>query len=237
MAGGLRSPLLDMLGVRFLMLDAAMPPDRADARSATFDRTEVYRDEYVVIVENENAYDRAWIVHDVRPNNDGEGLAALAAGAVDGRQVAFVDGQIPRLSVVGRSPDEPAPDASQRADVTMWSLDQLAIRVNPQSHGLLVVSEIYESGWRAYVDGRPVDILRTNHALRGVAVGPGDEMVEFRYESPELTWGLAITAVAFTVVAASFGAAAWREVRSWRRPVPKRPADGASLSRTGRASH
>jgi uncharacterized membrane protein YfhO len=56
--------------------------------------------------------------------------------------------------------------------------------------GLLVLSDLWYEGWRATLDGRPVPILRVNHAVRGVVVPAGRGTVELRYEQPGLATGL-----------------------------------------------
>ena len=60
---------------------------------------------------------------------------------------------------------------------------------------LLILSDTHDGGWRAWDNGRPVPILRTNHALRGVPLGPGSHVVEFRYTQPAFWLGLGISGV------------------------------------------
>jgi hypothetical protein len=190
------SPLLDMLNVRYIVvaLDGSTAPEAVAAG-----RREVFRDDQVVVYENPTAFSRAWVVHDVRPNEDGNGLAQLASGAVDGDEVAFVDGPLPVV--------EPLPGGSAgTVTITDWEPDSLTATVETQSAGLVVFSEIYAPGWVATVDGEPVEVLRTNHALRGVPVPEGTHTIELRYEPTSLRFGLwlsGVTGVVLAVVAAA----------------------------------
>jgi hypothetical protein len=206
------SPLLDMLNVRYILVDIAIPTDREDHAAILENYEEVFRDEHVIVYENTDAYDRAWIVHDVRPNNDGEGLEALNDGRFDGRRVAFVDGEIPETLVAGEAA---APSISGES-VTTVNLEQesMSLRVTAAADGLVVVSSSYADGWVAYVDGRKVDILRTNHAFLGVPVTAGDHLVQLRYEPRGLQVGLYFTAVTGVGVLAVW---AWAAVDSRRR--------------------
>jgi putative flippase GtrA len=52
----------------------------------------------------------------------------------------------------------------------------------------LVVNELWDSGWSAYVDQQQVPVLPTNVAMRGVLVPPGATHVEMGYRSL-LWWG------------------------------------------------
>jgi hypothetical protein len=206
------SPLLDMLNVRYILVDIAIPTDREDHAAILDNYEEVFRDEHVIVYENTDAYDRAWIVHDVRPNNDGEGLEALNDGRFDGRRVAFVDGEIPETLVAGEAA---APSISGES-VTTVNLEQesMSLRVTAAADGLVVVSSSYADGWVAYVDGRKVDILRTNHAFLGVPVTAGDHLVQLRYEPRGLQVGLYFTAVTGVGVLTVW---AWAAVDSRRR--------------------
>jgi hypothetical protein len=205
------SPLLNMLNVRYILVAAQLPGDEQPMRAIAGEGTEVFRNEMVVVYENPDAFPRAWIVHEVRPNNDGEGLAALANGDVNGREIAYVDGPLPDVA----RPGAVAGQMSQRVDetvvVTDHGGDALTANVTAQAPGLVVFSEVYEEGWRAYVDGEPVDILRTNHALRGIPVGTGEHTIEMRYEPMSLRIGLwtsGITGIVMLGVAAA--AIGWR---------------------------
>ena len=59
---------------------------------------------------------------------------------------------------------------------------------------MLVLSEIWDPGWRATVDGVPTDILRTNGIFMAVPLQPGDHEVVLRYLPPHFWLGVAITA-------------------------------------------
>ena len=195
---GAQSPLLDMLNVRYIVVDATLPADRPDVVALAQGRKEVYRDAEVVIYENPRAYSRAWVVHDVRPEDSGAGLAQLAAGQVDGHTVAFVDGPVPAVS---------APAAGSPADsavVTSSAPESITVQATLNAPGLLVLSEVWDKGWNAYVDGKKTEVLKTNGALRGVALAAGEHTVTFRYEPREMTIGLIVTGIAAIAMLASF---------------------------------
>ena len=52
----------------------------------------------VIIYESPTVQPRAWMVYDVRAEDDGAGLDLLASGDVDGGEVAFVEGDVPTSS-------------------------------------------------------------------------------------------------------------------------------------------
>jgi hypothetical protein len=62
--------------------------------------------------------------------------------------------------------------------------------------GYLVLLDSYYPGWRAYLDGAEVSILRANYAFRAVEVPAGKHHVEFRYRPRVFYAGLTITCLA-----------------------------------------
>jgi uncharacterized membrane protein YfhO len=79
------------------------------------------------------------------------------------------------------------------------------------------LSEVYDPGWRAYVDGESVPIYVADHALRAVPVPAGNHTVDLRYESRSLQIGLGISLFTCGVLAASLLGAAWYDRRSSTR--------------------
>jgi len=71
-----------------------------------------------------------------------------------------------------------------------------------ETPGLVVLTDRWDAGWRAYVNGRRVPILRTNHAIRGVLLPAGVSRLEFRYAPASFTWGLGLAGLAAVVLLA-----------------------------------
>jgi uncharacterized membrane protein YfhO len=101
-----------------------------------------------------------------------------------------------------------------------WSPDSRTVAVSHSGEGLLVVSEVYSENWKATVDGEEVDVLQTDHALLGIAVGPGEHTIHLRYEPDSLTRGLWISGLTGTCSIAVLGYAAWAGVTRRHRTFP-----------------
>jgi hypothetical protein len=184
-------------------------PDRDDVVALTAGRREVFRTEHVVVYERPRT-PHAWIVHDVRRVARGEALPLLTGGAVDPYETALVEGTPP---MVAQLPG----NAAESARVTRYEAEEMTIETETAAPGLLVVSEVYEPGWRAYVDGERVEILPTHHTLRGVPIPEGSHTVVLRYEPPALRLGLAISGVATVAMLAVFGSVGLGGKRRYRR--------------------
>jgi hypothetical protein len=169
------SPLLDAAGLRYLFLPPALDPGPRFTRLSRTDRLAVY--------ENPRAFPRAWIVGTAVPTDDPERLLR----STDLRRAALVEpGTLPDLKADVRG-------AARR-------LDDGSFEVESDGPGLLVVSETWDAGWSATVDGAAAPVLRANLAFRAVAVPAGSHRVAFSFRPVYLTQGL-LGSAAFLLIA------------------------------------
>jgi hypothetical protein len=85
------------------------------------------------------------------------------------------------------------PDAA--ALVVSFGEQWYRIHYHTVSPSLLKVSAAWYPGWRADVQGRPLPIVRVDHALMGVIVPAGDDEVALNFHSNRFGSGLAISLV------------------------------------------
>lgn len=185
---GVRSSLLDILNVRYVVIPNDLSPGRPrpDLSYLIGTTREVYRDANVRVLERASALPRAWIVHDAFEVEEDESLDLLVTGGVDPSVTAVLEREPPPLS----EPDDPSTDA---ATITHYEADTIRLDARTDADGLLVLSEVYDEGWRAYVDGKRVPIYVADHVLRAVPLTAGEHVVELRYEPASLRIGLALT--------------------------------------------
>ena len=208
---GLDSTLLDLLGARYVVLPADVPARRVDLRGLLAANETVYRDGTVRVVARGEALPRAWIVHEARRVAPGGALPLLAGDAVDPRRVAVLESVPPPLTL-------PADPAADDATWLAYEPDRLRLRTESDAPGLLVLSEGYDPGWRAEVDGKSAPVLVANHALRAVPLPAGAHTVELRYEPPGLRLGLAITLIGYALLAALLCGRRWGTLGRRARP-------------------
>jgi len=77
-------------------------------------------------------------------------------------------------------------DATAQIKLTTQSPDRMVYESNATATQLAVFSEIYyktsTSGWKAYMDGKPVEHLKVNYLLRGLVIPSGKHTIEFKFE-------------------------------------------------------
>lgn len=70
----------------------------------------------------------------------------------------------------------------QKGDILDYQLNRIRLRINSVCEGILTSSEVYYPGWKASVDGRVVQISRSNTAFRSIFLPKGEHTVEFYYQ-------------------------------------------------------
>jgi len=160
--------LWQLLNVRYVL-------DTRDIDSAGLARR--FESDGVKIFEVTDPFPRAWLVHRLARGDDWH---ALAADDFDLKTTALVSADVPLAEPV-------APDSVtvRRADAGFLALD-----VSAGGDGLLVVSEIWDAGWRATVDGQSAPLIRADGVLLGVPLSAGAHTVTLRYQPRAFRWGV-----------------------------------------------
>jgi hypothetical protein len=156
--------LLGLLNARFLVAEFSM--DYGDLTLLkVIGRTHIY--------ENGRALPRAFVVGQVKVISDEEKILSELA-LFDPKELAILEDK-PSWSLDG-------PSLFQEAGVTFYSPDKIVVQTGLNSPGLLVLSELWYPGWRAYDNGQEVKIHRVNYLLRSVYLEAGRHTVEFVYD-------------------------------------------------------
>lgn len=175
LASGIGSPLLDQLNVRYIVVPAEIPPGRPDLLRMSQRYATVYVDNDTRILEKVDTMDRAWIVHDVDEEESGEDiLTKFSLRLADPSRTVLLVGDEPKLERVG-------PGSDESVVITSYAADEIHITVNAAGTGMVVLSEIYDPGWRATVDGQSAEIYPANYVLRGVIVPEGTHEIVLTY--------------------------------------------------------
>ncbi|MBN1285673.1 MAG: flippase [Anaerolineae bacterium] len=215
-AHALDSPLLDLLGVRYVVAESTIANPRY---------TKVYSDGAVSVYENAGAMPRAFTLPRdaylcvTAPQGESAAFAA-AVGSFDVRTHAiFTDGDMPPGAcwpdkLNGWGSGAPGPAAVTARDInTVW------VDVAVREPVYLILADSYYPGWKAFV--RPqgtgedaeqqVEIERVDGNFRAVYLdAPGAWTVRFRFTPDSVKLGAFATFLALVVIV--FGLAVW----AWR---------------------
>ncbi|RJX34041.1 MAG: hypothetical protein C4525_07850 [Desulfarculus sp.] len=86
----------------------------------------------------------------------------------------------------------PGPGPS-KVSLRRYAYNRVDLASQSAQPSLLVFLDSLQAGWRAELDGRPVEILRANYMFRAIALPPGEHRLAFAYRPPGLYLGILIT--------------------------------------------
>jgi hypothetical protein len=174
-------PILDMLDVRYAIFRGEPPASIHPAFRGN---------DYWVLV-NTNALPRVFVPRSVvTSTGDGEELKALASPQFNPADVAYVE-----------SPVELPALCRGTAEITNEIPTRVRVSVRMDTPGLIVLADNWDKGWRAFWNSRPVPVLRTDYAVRGVVVPAESGTLEFIYQPASLILGLWLAGLAVIVLA------------------------------------
>ncbi len=137
---------------------------------------------------------RAYAVGRVRAATGAAALAVLVGPGFDPHVEVVLDATEPGV------PPEGGPANGSVAVVDRRS-DRVVLEAVLDAPAYVVLTDAFDPGWRARVDGREAAILRANHAFRAVRVGAGRHRIEQVYRPRAASAGAAATLVAAALAA------------------------------------
>jgi hypothetical protein len=161
--------------------------------------------EYTVkLYRHKNPLPRGWLVKECRVMDSKAILSAVTRKDFSPRREALLEEEPELLPVKAasssrqNSSSSPQPRYGERihADAVEFvseSNNHLRLRVRTTENSLLVLSDTYFPGWKAWVNGTEKKIYRVNYAFRALSLGPGDHRVEFIYAPLSFKLGVWIT--------------------------------------------
>jgi hypothetical protein len=166
------------------------------------------------VYENARALPRAWLASEARALGERATLEVIRKGRLpegeswEPLRTALVESE-PAERLDGAAAGGSA-SAEASAEVTRYEPNLVDVRTKAGGPAVLVLGENHYPGWRAYLDGRSVGVLRVDYNLRGVYVPAGEHEVRFVYRPKSVYFGLLVSLLAAAALAV------W-----WRRLLPE----------------
>ena len=187
------------------------------------------------ILRNQNAFPRAWIVHQARV------LPAMSGTARDGRagpmqEIIYGDDPIwhdptmhafDPLELAWIEADEAdafrpympgfPSRSTEKVEVGYPHGARVEMTARLDYPGIVVLSDVYYPGWKLTIDGKPAPVHRVNRMMRGAAVEAGVHKLVYTYEPDSfyrLGGPLSLAGLGVSACLAAF--VAWRP----RSPLP-----------------
>jgi hypothetical protein len=173
-----------------------------------------YQGDDLSIYEVENTMPRAWGVVGVEllPSPDAVFERIAEDSFQPGRSIAVAEEDFPDGLAGGAS------SGTFEAETLAYEADSMRVRTRFSEDGFLVISNRFDGGWKATVDGDEARVLRANGILQAVPVEAGTHTVELSFRPSEYVWGQRISIGAVVALLLAIGGYAafgwWRGTRA-----------------------
>lgn len=187
---GINEDVLDMMNVRYLI--AKNPQNNSDN-----------------IQRRSTALGNAWFVNNVKFVK-GSNAEMDAMKTFDPKKEAIVNEGL-KDQFGNASIGQPT-----NADIKLVSYhpDTMRYEYTAPNQVFAVFSEIfYDKGWKAFVDGEEVPIIRTNYLLRGLSLPGGNHKVEFVFAPVSMKISNTISLIASIILVLGFGFAIYLSLK------------------------
>jgi uncharacterized membrane protein YfhO len=134
--------------------------------------------------------------------NDADIFRAMARNTFDPRKTVYLPVESQKTM------NSPIASTILRTNV---SAHKIEADVRTSTGAMVVIAQTFYHNWRAFVDGKPVQLWRANYGFQAVEVPPGEHRVEVVYKDYFFGTGAIISLVSLAAIAVWF----WR----MRRPA------------------
>ena len=207
-SAGLAVQAVTLIDERTSTFVPLLPSDRGSFRSVHSGDVKIY--------ERLGGSGRAQLVEQVRrvssPDDAVTELRELIT--VSAPQTAVVEASAEEVAAWGLADQAGSAATGEEPSIISYAPEQVVIRVSSERPSFLILKDAYYPGWRATVNGEPVDVVPTNVLFRGVPVPAGESEVVFSYMPTTWLTGLRLSRAGgliwLALAALTFG-------RLWRR--------------------
>ncbi|MEK7587689.1 MAG: YfhO family protein [Patescibacteria group bacterium] len=158
----------------------------------------IYRNDQYEVFENQKALPRAFLASSyVVGNADQDIVNTLFSEGFDPRQTLILE----------TDPKVVVQKGEGSVDIIKYTPNEVVMRTKSPGAKLLFLSDVYDPGWKAVVDGKNASIYRADYDFRAVAVPGGEHTIRMVYWPKSFVYGLWIAGIGvglMTVIAFRF---------------------------------
>jgi uncharacterized membrane protein YfhO len=145
-----------------------------------------YSDEQVKVYKNNHSLPRAFFLSDyVVISDEQEALDFLRSKDFNPMDIVVLNEEPASFE---NRPDSQHNNAS--VEIKDYSPNKVILSINTPSRGILVLSDTFYPGWKAFVDWEETEIMKANVVMRAVVMPEGEHLVKFVYDPIPFNYGL-----------------------------------------------
>jgi len=146
----------------------------------------VWSDEYFEVYRNDKALPRAFLASSYQiATEDQKILDTLHDQTFDARNTVVLE-EKPGIEPMA---------GDGKADITRYTPNEILIKTSSAAPKLLFLSDVYDKGWKATIDGSSALIYRADYDFRAMGVPAGEHIIRMTYWPQSFALGLWLAAV------------------------------------------
>ncbi len=182
--------VFDLIGVKYFV--QSVTDIENEVLSEDKDINLVYQDDLINIYENRKVMPRAFVIFDVKlVENNINAIENFLDDSFDPKSQALVESECKEELKL----ENPNNFGFEYADIISYLPHEVKIKVNNKRDGLLVLTDSFYEGWKAYIDGKEVKIYPTNVAFRGIYTPKGEHEILFLYKPNSFKYSIYIALI------------------------------------------
>jgi hypothetical protein len=155
-------------------------------------KEELLKKNTVKLYKNRRALPRGWLVRDFKVIKPSGMLLKMTSKDFHPEKEVFLEEE-PRWPSQEPSQSFEKVPQLEKVELISESNNRLQLHVEARKSTILVLSDTYFPGWKAYVDGKETKVYRADYTFRAVPLSSGTHKVEFVYDPLSFKLGALIT--------------------------------------------
>jgi len=177
--------IIDLMGIKYIVC----PKDGCLVIGRDEEWKREYEDNNVDIYLNSTFLPRSYVAYDfINPLAGELAINLLDSADFNPYSKIIVDKPGNDKNLIAQN-DQPI----KKADIIEYSNNEVIISAETDKNGILVLTDSYDDGWKAEVNGREEKVLLVNGIFRGVFIPKGENKIIFRYAPKNFYFYASIT--------------------------------------------
>jgi len=177
--------LLSLLNVKYIITYEEINDKRVEL---------AYSDEKVNVYRNKGSLPRAFFLSDYKVISDGQEALEYLRSEDNPMDIVVLDKEPVRFKNGINDQHLPVRGAQTGSnaivEIKNYSPDKVILSITASSNGILVLSDTFYPGWKAYVDREETEIMKANTVMRAIIIPKGKHLVRFVYDPMPFNNGL-----------------------------------------------
>jgi hypothetical protein len=199
--------LIDLYGVKYIASITPLNEDDkfkliyANLEGLDGKREDLLKENTIKLYKNRNPLSRAWLVKEFKVMDSQTILWTMLQKEFRPAQEVFLEEEPEWTNLLSppfakgkwRGLNAPLSGLPQKVQMMLETNNKLDLQVNARENSLLVLSDTYYPGWKAFVDGKETKLYRADYTFRAIPLNAGTHQVEFVYDPISFKLGAGVT--------------------------------------------